>query len=55
MFFVGMTNTTNPWTLTQRTESLIEKMERFESKLEESKRIIETLKRERSDLLVKVS
>lgn len=40
--------------LTRKTESLIEKLERFESKLDESKRLIENLRKERKDLISQV-
>ena len=47
-------NTLTASSLTQRTESIIEKMEKFELKLQESKKIIENLKKERTFLMTQV-
>lgn len=41
--------------LTARTESIIEKMEKFELKLQESKKIIENLKQERTLMITQVA
>lgn len=43
-----------PESLTQKTESLMFKMEKFESKLEESKKLISNLRKERQDLMTQV-